>query len=382
MPPRGRKSAELLINDPKGDNCVQKSKPLFSLWKSPLVLSEFKILDIYLSRINSHNPEQRDVILEKGEIENILGISRIRVEELDKRLKHLSETSVDISYHGEVDRIVLFERVKAHQDENGLWQVTLTCTQSAMKYIFNVEKLGYLRYAIKSITQINSIYSYILFTYIELNSYKVSWTVELSELKEILNCTDESYNEFKIFNNRILKRCQAEIQSKTETRFEYEPVRKGRRVAGIRFTVPVQSQKGLITEQVSEQNTLPSTDDSQSNSVDDNITECDPIKLAELLSVCNFEFDKEQTEMLYCLLKNKGIDDEQMATVLRKQYLKMNCAEKKDNHIKNKFKYLCKMLENETATPKSTKTDDKSSNKKSSSIPIDDLKEKIMNKYK
>ena len=43
---------------------VQKSNPLYGLWRSELSLAEFKILDTYLSRINSHDPEHRTVCFE------------------------------------------------------------------------------------------------------------------------------------------------------------------------------------------------------------------------------------------------------------------------------------------------------------------------------
>ena len=56
---------------------VQKSNPLYSLWKSSLTLSEFKILDIYLSRIDSRHPEKRTVIFEKGELEQLLDVQKI-----------------------------------------------------------------------------------------------------------------------------------------------------------------------------------------------------------------------------------------------------------------------------------------------------------------
>ena len=45
---------------------VQKSLPLFALWQSDLTLSEFKILDTYLSRIDSHKPDKRQIVLKKG----------------------------------------------------------------------------------------------------------------------------------------------------------------------------------------------------------------------------------------------------------------------------------------------------------------------------
>ena len=180
---------------------VQKSLPLFSLWRSELTLAEFKILDTYLSRIDSHKPDKRTVVFEKGELEKLLGVKRIRTEELDERLKHLG-TPIKLndtnSKNKRFTRISLFEKSVAEQDENGLWQVELTASPSAMKYFFNVEHLGYLRYKLRCITSLTSRYTYIMFIWLEANRFRKSWEVDLEELKIILHCDTEEYaKEFK-----------------------------------------------------------------------------------------------------------------------------------------------------------------------------------------
>lgn len=68
---------------------IQKARPLQSLSETDLTLSEFKILDAYLARINSHDPDKRTVQLEKGELEKVLGVSEIKQDDLNKRLRHL-----------------------------------------------------------------------------------------------------------------------------------------------------------------------------------------------------------------------------------------------------------------------------------------------------
>jgi hypothetical protein len=195
---RGRKKKEeiqTLEGHLRDINLVQKSKPLFSLWGSDLTLSEFKILDTYLSRIDSHKPEKRNVVFSKGELENLLGVKKVNQSVLDERLKHL------MGYVVRVDNprkrkgyafISLFEKAYCEKDEYGLWTVELECTQSAMEYFFNIEELGYLRYKIRSVTALRSLYSYIMFTYLEYNRFRKSWTVSLDELKNTLNCTSET----------------------------------------------------------------------------------------------------------------------------------------------------------------------------------------------
>lgn len=225
--------------DPENKLTVQKSRPLTALWQSDLTLAEFKIMDAYLARIDSRKPEMRTVQLTKGELEKALGLTRINKDDLKQRLKNLySPIDLENGNPKKIKLRALFEEADAEQDEYGVWQIQLTCTQAAMKYIFNIERIGYVKYQLRSIASIQSRYTYILFLYLEMNRKFKTWEVGIDELKEILNCHEDSlYSEYKRFNERILKRCQKELAEKTECRFTYEPVRKGRSVAKIRFTL-------------------------------------------------------------------------------------------------------------------------------------------------
>ena len=233
---------------------VQKSLPLFALWRSDLTLSEFKILDTYLSRIDSHKPEKRAIILEKGEIENALGIQKINNQDLKLRLKHLMGNVVEVPDKDEnkgFQLVTLFEEAEAEQDDDGLWNVKLECTQKAMKYFFNIENLGYLRYKLRCITSLTSRYTYIMFIYLEANRFRKSWEISLEELKKILHCENEAtYNEFRFFNVKILKKVQKEMHEKTECRYSYVPVKRGRSVKDIRFEVETLPKQYEAPEQL------------------------------------------------------------------------------------------------------------------------------------
>lgn len=188
---------------------VQKSKPLFALWQSDLTLAEFKILDTYLGRINSHDDKHRTVKFEKGELEDLLGVKQLKPQVLDERLNHLMTTVriPDSDSKRGFTRIALFEKAHAEQDEYGVWEAELTCTESAKKYIFDIENITYLRYKLKNIVNIKSRYTYILFLYLWENKYRGTWEVPLDELKKILDCeSEETYKAFKRFNDLILKK--------------------------------------------------------------------------------------------------------------------------------------------------------------------------------
>ena len=331
---------------------VQKSLPLFALWRSELTLSEFKILDTYLSRIDSHKPEKRQVLLTKGEIEEALGVQKINNPDLKARLKHLMGNVVEVPDKDTKKGfrlVTLFEEAEAEQDEFGLWQVKLECTQKAMKYFFNVENLGYLRYKLRCITSLTSRYTYIMFIYLEANRFRKSWEVGLDELRAILHCDDEeTYKAFKRFNDLILKKVQKEMHEKTECKYTYEPIKKGRSVVAVRFTVETLPKLTIDSDYDPNQYTLEDWQDSRRDEI------CHGFSSPEFE-----DFTDEQLELLKDLgwSRKRDADYQKHKALLNdtvlaceyavSDYLRQTIIMAKTRHPKNLFLYVKKMVESD-----------------------------------
>lgn len=322
---------------------VQKSKPLFALWQSELTLAEFKILDTYLGRINSHDDEHRTVKFEKGELEELLGVKQLKPQVLDDRLKHLMTTVCipdDESKKG-FTRIALFEKAHAEQDDYGVWEAELTCTESAKQYIFNVEKLNYLRYKLKNIINIKSRYAYIMFLYIWENKYHGTWEVPLDELKRILNCDNEEYcKQFKVFNDRVLKRIHKEINEVTDIQYDYETIKRGRSVVAIKIIY--KGMKKYLEDTDENQMTIEQWQEEMSR--DRELWE-DALK--------DYGFTPEQLEelrtVLVCVPEYKLPEDSVTGTNDMQfrwyHYLQIKITEiKRRKNIKNTFAYLIKIM--------------------------------------
>lgn len=286
--------------DPGEKLIVQKSNPMYGLWRSELSLVDFKILDTYLSRINSHDPDHRTVQFEKGEIEQILGVKQLKSEELKKRLAHLG-TMVPVDDPTGKEKFLmvsLFEKAVCESDDNGVWQVSLTCTNAAREYIFNIENLGYFRYKLRTVTRLRSRYSYILFMYLEKNRHMHrAWVVELDELKLLLKCeTDQNYQQYKRFNEKILKRCHKELTENTECQFTYEPVRRGRAVTAVRFTLET------VADQLDGQLSFADIASDQPAFEDEKARAYSTELLGFLASACEFEFEEAEMRVLLDLI--------------------------------------------------------------------------------
>lgn len=343
-----------LVGNLKDTYEVQKSNPLFSLWKSDLTLQEFKILDTYLSRIDSHNPEQRCVRFEKGEMESILGVTKINQKDLEDRLKHLMGYIVELKDPNKKKGfalVVLFEKALCEKDENEQWQIDLECTQSAMEYFFNIEDIGYLRYKLRNVIALTSRYSYIMFMYIESNRYRKSWEVSVDELRIILNCEkEETYGEYKRFNDLILKRCHKELTEKTELRYTYEPVRKGRKVVKVRFTVETFKDILDIVQAFAVKKALPSLPEEEIKEKEESEFYKKDIEFYR--EACEDAFTYEEMDAIFAVVSQIHLPPHQFGEkIARYHYLSEKYAMLKlvstKTPIKNKFSYFLAMINND-----------------------------------
>lgn len=334
-------------------NCnflVQKSTPLQSLSETKMTLAEFKILDAYLSKINSHNLEERCVTFDKGELESLLGVTQIKNKDLSDRIDNLFKvvTIQDPDKPNKFTKIALFSCAECTQGDDGLWTIKLACSPEAMEYIFNIESIGYLRYRLKNVVNLTSRYSYILYLYLESNRFRGAWTIPLGELKKMLCCTADTYSEYKRFSTMVLKKCQKELSQKTDIDFDYVALRRGRKVSGIQFI--------LKTPQNAADSPIEPLYEDQ-DGIDWTITYGSE-RLATLAEGCNYEFNKAEMEQIARVLVRIDIPKDKLTKnelygkqfYLREKYAALNVAVE-NKPIKNRFAYFLKMLERDAFQP-------------------------------
>lgn len=349
----------------KTTNLVQKSTPLTSLISSDLNLFEFKILDIYLSKIDSHNPNERKVTFSKDELQSVLGVVQIKPTELNEKLKQIMSRVLEIR-DGRKEKgftlLNLFSRAECEKDEKGDWMVQLSCSHEAKEYIFNVETLGYLRYRLKSVSKLSSLYSYKLFLYIERNKFRRSWNVTIDDLRQILGCGEESYSDYKKFNARILKQAQTELSLKSGLEFTYTPIRYNRKIHELQFTV-VKSFDTLYNSEVQEVNISEDNEDATETkniNNDELTTYLNEEFYPDMIEACENEFTRSQIESILDILL--GVDlpvtmmdeegdhfDRAFKRFTKEKYLssmyKRLKAASDSSEIKNRFAYFKKMIE-------------------------------------
>lgn len=347
---------------------VQKSNPLFSLWQSGFTLSEFKLLDVYLAKIDSRDSDRRTVKFNKRELEEIYGVKQLRAKDVEKSLKQLHGKSIEL-YNGEKNTaklVSLFDESEITLNEDGVSQISMTCTNAAIKYFFNVEQIGYFKYRINKITQITSVYSYLMFIFLEYYKFKKEWTISLDLLKQYLNCSNiESYKGFKEFNDKVLKKTLKELSEKDICKFKYETIKEGRTVTELKFTYLSQEDAFLEKQE------------GLSSAIE--LNEDDPI--STMTKICNGAFNSDELKKIYTSIQinidSSGNDvkteNERICASFRRVYFKFENQQEKSKKISNPVGYIIKIIENEAKNEQSDRVSSMESSNYSSEEQSYDL---------
>ena len=343
------KNEEITRNlDPK--HWVQKSDPLVLMRSVPFSLGELKILDTYISRINATDDTRRTVIFTKEEYEELMGISKINAEVLKKYAEGLLRKIVTLEMPNKAFlKFVLFTSVYYHLDDCGVPIIELSCSPQAKDLFFCIGKYHYFKYALENVINLTHKASYLLYLHILTNRYRGEWEIKLEELRDkILDCKGLSYcQEYKIFRRDVFDPAVKEINKKTDCHFEYQAIKRGRKVAKIKFIYH------SIGHQIEEKVEVSISSISQ-QSLFDNYDDCNidyGSDLANLLGdcACDNEFTPEQVRVIQDLVI-KALpysSDMEMCDYLIGKVHKMNLYDIDRKTIKNRFSYLCKMIEME-----------------------------------
>lgn len=342
MPRKNAKPAEITGKlDPK--YWVQKSDPLVLMRSIPFSLGELKILDTYISRINAADDTRRTVIFTKEEYEELMGLTCANYRALEKHTKGMLGKVVELEMpNEEYLQFVLFEQARYRKDEYGKPIIELTCTSTAKDLFFCIGKYHYFKYALENVVNLTRKASYLLYLHILTNRYRGEWIISLNELRDtVLDCKEQkSYQEYKIFKNRVLEPAVKEVNKKTDCHFEYEALKRGTRVAKIKF---IYHAKQIACDFETLDHTQLSFDDVE--------TEIDyGGDLANLLgsAACNDEFTPEQIRLLQDLIINffPSTDNLERCKYLIQQVHKMDYYQTQ-HRIPNRFNYLRTMIEND-----------------------------------
>ena len=324
---------------------VQKSDPLVLMRSVPFSLGELKILDTYISRINAADDTRRTVIFTKEEYEELMGITCANYRALQKHTKGLLGKVVELQMpNKDYLQFVLFTKSYYHKDEYGKPIIEITCTEEAKDLFFCIGKYRYFKYALENVISLTRKSSYLLYLYIRHNRYRIQWDIDIEELRDsVLDCKGKkTYYEFKEFKKSILDPAVEEINNKTDCHFTYEAIKRGRKVAKIKFIYQKQDQTEEQTSSFDEMSTVPQLP--EQCGTDDEVTDRRDI-ISQLHQACQCAFSRDEIQSAYIFAKT-FVHDKAITVYFEQTYLRLLQVEKK-RKIRNRFSYFYQMICND-----------------------------------
>lgn len=238
----------VLTNDEWSAKFYKKGALCKLLYHNRLSLEEMKLIDIYCANINPTDRDTREIVVSKPTLIKLLEVkSNIKNEELKKRLKTLS-SPVRLNDGTES---ILFDKADLRQNERyGVNEIVLRCNDEVEHLFFSVEEDKGIIYELKEVTSLASRYSYMMFLFLENNRFRGTFSIDVLTLKHILGCEKEkTYDSYKRLNDLLLKKVQAELHTKTDIRYEYRPIKSGREIVQIEFSVMENKRIELLQTQ-------------------------------------------------------------------------------------------------------------------------------------
>lgn len=327
---------------------VSKRNVLNELRSNNMTMQELRFFSIYLSKINPRDVSTRNVRFSVEEFKRIMGFGKINIGQLRASIDSLLCKVVHVpDENGRGLRAFqLFKECHLFQNDDSEWVIEIDAHDRALPLMFEF-KDRYFSYQLWNALRLKSPNQ--LRMYEILKQYeKIGFReIKVEELRELLGIPKNEYERFERFRVRVLDSCQKALEELTDICYTYERGKTGRGGKWLSIKFHISKNKKYadplsLKEFIEIQPPAPIIDIDEEE-VEEEIDYGS--ELANLLGdvSCNNEFTKEQIKYLRELvLKVAPPNDIERCDYLRQKFHKMNTYE-----VKNKFRYICKMLENE-----------------------------------
>lgn len=116
--------------------------------------------------------------------------------------------------------------------DNG--ELTLCFDPNLKPYLLKLNKF-FTSYRLENILTLKSKYSIRLYEILKSYQFKNYVVITIDELRKMLGIKDGVHSDFRNFEKRVLKVPQDELRKKTDLKFTYEKIKKGRKITAIKF---------------------------------------------------------------------------------------------------------------------------------------------------
>lgn len=239
-------------------NLIVKSNKLIEA-KYNLTLQQIKFINLMISKLDKEAITFFEMTFKTSDLLQSMNIDRRNIAKLKINLSKLRQKTVVLINDNEAYAECGFLSFFKIDAKTGL---TIIKFEEEMKTLLLNLKTNFTKLSLEKILNYNSSYTIRLYEILEqraalLKKYKneklINFEIELDKLKEMLvgeynPKTDKieikkSYLLYGSFKQKVLEVAYAELKLKGDYYFEYEPIKKGRKITSVMFTIITNKEK-------------------------------------------------------------------------------------------------------------------------------------------
>jgi len=210
--------------------------------------------------------------------------------------------------------------------------ITLRFSPELKDFLLELKKC-FTIYSLNNVKKFKSTYAYRIYELLKqyINTKERERVFEIAELREILQ-TKELYKQYYDFKKNVLFIAQKELLNKSDIRFEFEEIKKGRSVAKIRFLIHINEKDATDKDGESKNSGELKPDVSELSFIKEPLTELDKHYILQTAE------DIEIVKVIYQMSQMNKIEDltAWMIAMIRK-YKKGEVSNPVKSPQKNKF---------------------------------------------
>lgn len=219
----------------KGNNLIQKNRFELSLIEQKTVAYVCSMIQPMQTEESGFQIEYEFKIREYCKICGIDYDNGKNYQDVKATLKKLRDKSMWLTMpDGSETTVSWLDRVTANK-KKGIVDIRLD--DRLIPYLFDL-KQQFTQYQLYNILGMKSAFSVRIYELMKSYSFRHTIEIDLDKLKKLLMVEDvKSYNRFADFRRFVLEKAQAEINELTDIDISFEPIKTGRKVTSIKFTI-------------------------------------------------------------------------------------------------------------------------------------------------
>lgn len=366
----------------KGKEIIEKRNVLNEIRRNNMALQELRFFSIYLAKINARDINTRQVRFKLSDFQKIMGFGKMNIAQIQESTNSLLTKVVNVpNENGGYTGFTLFKKCTLDKDKYGEWFIEIDANDVALPLMFDF-KSHYFTYELWNALQLKSANQIRLYEVLKQYEHIGKREIAVSELRELLGVAPNEYPRWDNFKRKVLDSCQKALAENTDITFTYEKGKSGGRGGkwltivfhikknenyvdrlSLKDFIELQPEQQIIegvSTEISEPNPELQPQKQQSkpqqkqNFVDEEDDEEEELgwknpHMGLYRASCDNEFSADETALLIMSIDANQLPENQFgvpvakAQYLQRKYLEMK-YEAKQRPIKNRFKYLLKMI--------------------------------------